>query len=143
MVLFCFFVFFETLFHIAERLQAMAFVFANPALRDLVYRHGIEVMQLLAPAPDDRDKIRCFEQQQMFRHRLPRHIEVPAQLTERLPVVLVQLVEQLSAALVSQGFEYCVQYAMYYATKWLPVNREIFNKQNIEPTITGDASTGV
>jgi hypothetical protein len=30
----------------------MTLVFANPALADLVDRHRIEIMQLLAPAPD-------------------------------------------------------------------------------------------
>jgi hypothetical protein len=45
----------------------MAFVFANPALGDLVQRHWIEVMQLLASAPDRGDKVRFFEQNQMSR----------------------------------------------------------------------------
>src|ERR1041385_5150316 len=90
------FIFFETLFQITQRLKAMAFVFANPALGDLVQRHWIEIMQLLAPAPDDDDKIRRFQQEEMFGHRLPRHVQVLAQFTERLPVVLAQLIEQFS-----------------------------------------------
>src|SRR5450755_538969 len=96
------FVLFETLFQTAQRLKAMAFVFANPALGDLVNRHWIEVMQLLAPAPDDRDQIRRLQQQEMFGDRLPRHVEIFAQFAERLPVALVQLLEQLSAAFVRQ-----------------------------------------
>src|SRR5437773_4597487 len=78
------FALFETLFQIAQRLKAMAFVFANPALGDLVNRHWIEIMQLLAPAPDDGDQIRRFQQQEMLGHRLPRHVQVFAQLAERL-----------------------------------------------------------
>src|SRR5882757_9871474 len=92
------FVFFETLFQIAQRLKAMAFVFANPALGDLVQRHWIKIMQLLAPAPDDGDQIRRLQQQEMFGDRLPRHVEVFTQLAKRLSVALVQLVEQLSTA---------------------------------------------
>ena len=87
----------------------MAFVFANPALGDLVQRHWIEVMQLLAPAPDDDDEIRRFQQQEMLGHRLPGHVEVFTQFAERLPVVLVQLIEQFSATFVRQCFEYCIQ----------------------------------
>src|SRR2546429_8337022 len=102
------FVFFETFFQIAQRLKAMAFVFANPALGDLVNRHWIEIMQLLAPAPDDSDKIRRLQQQEMLGHRLPAHGEVFAQFTERLTASLVQLVQQLSPAFVRKGFEHCI-----------------------------------
>jgi len=102
------FVFFETLFQITQRLKAMAFVFANPALGDLVDRHWIEVMQLFAPAPGDGDQIRRLEQPEVFGHRLSRHVKVPAQFPECLPVVPVQLIEQLSPAFVRQGFEHCI-----------------------------------
>ena len=114
-------VLFETFFQIAERLEAMAFVFANPALGDLVDRHRIEVMQLLAPAPEDSHEVRGFQQQEMFGYRLPCHVEVRAQFAERLPVVFVQHVEQLSAAIVRQGFEDYIHRTQHYATIWLPV----------------------
>ena len=41
----------------------------------------------------------------MFRHRLPRHIEVLAEGIEGLAVVLMKLVEQGPAARISQCFE--------------------------------------
>jgi hypothetical protein len=44
----------------------------------------------------------------MFGDRLPRHVEMSTQLGQRLSVVLVQLIEQLSAAFVSQCLEHCV-----------------------------------
>src|SRR5439155_15466810 len=116
------FVFFETLFQIAQRLEAMAFVFANPALGDLVQRHWIEIMQLLAPPPDDDDKVRRFQQEEMLGHRLPRHVEVFTQFAERLPVDLVQLIEQFSTTFVSQCFEHRIDLSREYATKWLHVN---------------------
>src|SRR5688572_3601972 len=81
-LLFLVLVFFETLFQIAQRLKAMAFVFANPALGDLVQRHRIEVMQLLAPAPDRGDEVRRFQNDEVFGHCLPRHVEVLAQFTQ-------------------------------------------------------------
>src|SRR6266498_5885616 len=117
--------FFETLFQIAQRLKTMAFVFGNPALGDLVNRHWIEIMQLLAPAPDDDDKVCRLQQEEMLRHRLPRHVEVFTQLAERLPVALVQLVEQLSAAFVRQGLEHGIHLGSHYATIWLHVKLHI------------------
>ena len=118
------FVSFETFFQIAQRLKTMAFVFANPALVDLVQRHWIEIMQLLAPTPDDDDEIRRFQQKEVLGHRLPRHVEVLAQFTERLPVVLVQLIEQLSTTFVRQCFEHCIHLGREYATKWLHVKNQ-------------------
>jgi hypothetical protein len=47
----------------------------------------------------------------MLGDRLPRHVEVPAQFTERSPVVLVQLVEQRAPTFVRQGFEHCIHLA--------------------------------
>src|SRR2546430_1535234 len=117
--------FFETLFQIAQRSKAMAFIFANPALGDLVQRHWIEIMQLLAPAPDDDDEIRRFQQQEMLGHGLPRHIEVFTQFAECLPVVLVQLIEQFSTAFVSQCFEHCIHLAKQYATIRLHVKLDL------------------
>jgi hypothetical protein len=70
----------------------MAFVLANPALEDLVNRHRIEVMQLFAPLPDGRDQVCRFQQAQVLRDRLPRHFQMPAQLRQRLPAALAQLI---------------------------------------------------
>ena len=86
----------------------MAFVFADPALADLVDRHRIEIMQLLAPAPDRGDQVRRLQQQEMLRHRLPCYVQVCAQFAERLAVALMQLVQQLPAAPVTQRFEHCI-----------------------------------
>ena len=44
----------------------MALEFPDPALGDLVDRHRIEVVQLLAPAPHRRDEVRFFENGQMY-----------------------------------------------------------------------------
>lgn len=91
---------FETPLQIAQRLEAVAFVFGDPALGDLVQRHRIEEMQLLASAPDRGDEVRPFEEKQMLRHRLPGHVQMRTQFRQRLSVVRVQLIQQLSAARV-------------------------------------------
>ncbi len=89
---------FETPFQIAQRLEAVAFVFGDPALGDLVQRHRIEEMQLLASAPDRGDEVRLFEENQMLGHRLPGHLQMRAQIRQRLSVVRVQHIQQLAAA---------------------------------------------
>ena len=66
------FVFFETVFQIAQRLKTMAFVFTNPAFVNLVQRHWIQIMQLLASAPNDRHQVRSFQQNQMFGQQMAR-----------------------------------------------------------------------
>jgi hypothetical protein len=68
-------------------------------------------MQLLATAPDDGNEIRRFQQQKMLGYRLPGHVEVFTQFAERLPVVLVQPIEQFSTTFVSQCFEHCIHRA--------------------------------
>lgn len=57
---------FEMLFEIAQRLEAMALVFADPAFVNLVQRHRIQVMQFLAPLPDGGDQIRLLQQREML-----------------------------------------------------------------------------
>jgi hypothetical protein len=46
---------------------------------------------------------------------------VAAQLAQRLSVVPVQLIQQLSTASVSQSLEYCIHLSPQYATIWLHV----------------------
>lgn len=91
------FVLFETLFQITQRLKAMAFVFANPTVVDLLQRHWIEEMQFLASAPDRGDEVRLFEENQVLGHRLPGHLQMLTQLRQRLTIVRVQLIQQLAA----------------------------------------------
>src|SRR4030095_6173483 len=111
MLLFFGFGLFETFFQIAQRLKAMAFVFSNPTFVDLMQRHRIEIMQLLAPTPYDRDEVCFLQQRQMLGHRLPCHVQVFAQFAQRLPILLAQLVEQLSATGVGQRFKDCIHQA--------------------------------
>ena len=99
---------FETFFQIAKGLEAVAFVFVNPALADLVQRHGIEIMQFLASVPDGSDEVGGFEQAQVLGDGLARHVEMTAKRAERLAVVLAQCIEQLAPAGVRQGFKYCI-----------------------------------
>jgi hypothetical protein len=90
--LFSFLIFFETFFQIAQRPKAMVFVFANPALVDLVQGHWIQIMQLLASVPDNDHQVPRFQQGQMLGDCLTGHVEMSTQLGQCLPVVLAQLI---------------------------------------------------
>ena len=113
----------EAGFQLAQRLEAMTFIFAEPAFGEFVQGCGIEVMQFFAPAPDRGDQIRRLEQGQMFGHRLAGHVEMPAQCANVLPVIRQQLIEQLPAAFIGQRFEQGIQHAKHATTGWLRVKR--------------------
>jgi len=53
----------------------MAFVFVNPTPIDLVDRDRIEIVELLASAPDDDDEICFFQDDEMLAHCLTGHVE--------------------------------------------------------------------
>src|SRR5262245_9947573 len=91
----------------------MALVLADPALRDLVDRHRIEIVQLLAAAPDGRDEVRALENGEMLAHGLPRHRrsglgEPFAKLVQGLAVPRMEPIEKLPAAAVGQRPEHFV-----------------------------------
>src|SRR5438309_2634155 len=93
---------FQSLLELVERLQSPALVLADPALVDLVEGHGIEVVQLLAAAPDRDHEVGVLEQRQMLGHCLTRHVQVLAQLAQGLAVVAVQPIQELPTAWISQ-----------------------------------------
>ena len=104
----------------------VALIFADPAFVNFVDRHGVQVMQLLAAAPNDGHQVGVFKQTQVFGHRLAGHVQLPAQFAEGLPALAVQYIEQLAAALIGQGFEHVVHDERHYATFWLHFKRESF-----------------
>lgn len=90
---------------VAERLQAVPLVLADPALVDFVDGDGVEVVELFAAVPDGGDEVGVLEEVQVLGHGLTGHVEVLAEGGEGLAVVLMQQVEQLAAAGIGQGFE--------------------------------------
>jgi hypothetical protein len=96
---------FEAFFQIAQRVQAMAFVFGDPALVNLMQRHRIQVMQFLSPMPYHIDQLCSLEQSQVLRDTLPGHGEPFTQLAQGLTAAPVQLIEQLATTVIGQGFK--------------------------------------
>ncbi|MCY1561545.1 hypothetical protein D9M68_988120 [compost metagenome] len=85
--------------------QAGALELSDPALVNLVQRHGVQVVQLFPALPDDGDEVGRFELLQVLRHGLAGHVHVLTQGRERLAVVLVQQIQQAPATRVGQRFE--------------------------------------
>src|SRR5262249_52659867 len=97
--------FLQSSFEVRKRLEARLFELGNPALVDLLQRYRIEEVQLFAAAPHGGNQVRRFQQVEMLRHALPRHIQVFAEIVECAAVVGVQQVQQLAPAGVGQSLE--------------------------------------
>jgi len=70
-------------------------------------------VQLLAPASSRDDQASRFENLQVFHDAEARHRQAPLERSERLPVLLVQFVQQASPRRIGQGFEH-IAHAWYY-----------------------------
>src|SRR5947208_2868905 len=60
---------------LAQCTKPRALIFADPALGDFVDRDGIQIVELLAPAPHRGHQIGVFQYCQVLRYRLARHIQ--------------------------------------------------------------------
>src|SRR5438270_3699479 len=83
--------------------QASLLKLADPALRNVVERHRIEEMELLAPCALPGDQVRFVQDRQVFRDRLPRHVQSPTELAQCLPVAGMQTVQQFAATGVGES----------------------------------------
>jgi hypothetical protein len=63
-------------------------------------------MQFLSATPARCDETRIFEHGKMLGYGLPRHIQVLAQLRERLCIIGVERIKQLPAAPVGKRSKY-------------------------------------
>ena len=96
---------FELIFEVRKRAQPPPFVFANPAVGDFLNWDGVQVVQLLASAPDSRDQVGAFEQRQMFGDGLASHAMSDAEFVEGLTIAFEEPVEKFAAAGISEGLE--------------------------------------
>src|SRR2546421_7842046 len=116
---------FETFFQIAQRPKAMAFVFSNPTLVDLMQRHRIEIMQLLAPAPHDGDEV-CFSSNTKC---LVTACRVMSRCSHNSLNVCPFSLRSSSSNFLRLAVASALKTASIrrdYATKWLHVKRSIF-----------------
>src|SRR5689334_9718992 len=92
----------ECAFHVRERVKLRALEFADPPFADLVDRHRIEVVQLLAAGFARGDEARVLQNPKVLGHRLARHGEPVAELAQGLAIAGVKPVEQQASRMISQ-----------------------------------------
>jgi hypothetical protein len=81
----------------------------DPPFLDLVQRYGVEEVEPFAAPPHGCDKVRGLEDIEVLRRRLPSHLEVLAELAQRLTVVLAEAVEQVAPGRIGERLEDVVQ----------------------------------
>ena len=68
-------------------------------------RDGVQVVQLFAPPADGRHEVGGLQDCEVLRDRLARHLQMRAEVGERLPVARPQRVEQPPPRGTGQGTE--------------------------------------
>src|SRR6266481_1731314 len=92
-------------FQFAERGELAALEFPDPPLADLMDRHRVEVVQLLAAMLECGDEVGGLEDRKMFGDGLPRHGEAVAEFVQGLSVFGVKPVQQRPPRRIGQRFE--------------------------------------
>src|ERR1700682_6725326 len=92
-------------FQFAERDKLAALEFLDPPLAELMDRHRIEIVQLLAAMPERGDKVGRLENSKVLCHGLPRHRETVAEFVQALSVAGLKPVQQRPPRSIRQRFE--------------------------------------
>src|SRR5215470_14306665 len=111
--------------------RAAAGVFRSlrePPLDDRFERRGVDVVELVPALAAGLDQARGLQNVEVLRDRLPRRAkpvldrQARADLKQRLPVPVGQLVEDRAARRIGQGLEDVTHTPQRYASRYLPVN---------------------
>jgi hypothetical protein len=97
---------FKSSLKILHRFHARALELADPAIVNVLEWHNIDKVQFLAPAPIRGHQVGRFEKAQVLRYRLPRHVKVLAQLSQRPSVLCIEQVQEPSPTGVGKSLEY-------------------------------------
>src|SRR6266403_5645398 len=92
-------------FQFAERGELAALEFLDPPLADLMDRHRVEIVQLLAAMPERGDEVGGLENRKVLGHSLPRHGEAVAKIVQGLSVLGVKSVQQRPPRSIGQRSE--------------------------------------
>ena len=92
----------------AQRERNTALMFVDPALDDLFKRKRVEIMKLLPSLPKNNNQVCILEKAKVLCDGLSRHVEMPAEATQCLAVLLMQLIEQTAPARIGERLEHIV-----------------------------------
>lgn len=90
---------------IIERTETGSFVLVNPALRNLLKRSRIQIMELLPSAPERNNQVGSDQEIKVFADALAGHVEMATKFVQGLAVVTVKVIQQGAAAGIGQGFK--------------------------------------
>jgi hypothetical protein len=93
----------------AQRSKTWRFELVDPTFLDVMERDGIQVVQLLPTPTGCADQIGGLENGEVLGRRLTGHVEVLAELAQRLPVALVETVEQVPSGSIGERLEQVVK----------------------------------
>src|SRR4029077_20979340 len=88
-------------------------VFADPALVDEPDRDGVQEVELLPAAPARDHEIGLLQQPEVLHDAEARHGQALLERTQRLPVLLEELVEQSSPGRVAERLEHLIHVGEY------------------------------
>ena len=83
---------FRSHFEFTQRSSMLLFILLNPPFVNLVDWHRIEIVQFLASSPHRCNEVGCFKTREVLRNGLSGHVEIPAEFSQSLAVVRMQLV---------------------------------------------------
>src|SRR6266404_2507022 len=97
--------FLQSPFQFAERGQFAGLEFSDPPFADLMDRHRVEIVQLLAAVFEGGDQIGFFENPEVFCDGLPGHREAVAEFIQGLSAAGVKPVQQRPPGSIGERFE--------------------------------------
>ena len=99
---------FRPFLEVSQGIQVLTLVFFDPAFVYFMDGDWIEVMKLFTPPANCRDEVGILEPFEMLRDRLAGHVELCAELSQRLAALRAQSVQQTPSRRVSEGLEHIV-----------------------------------
>jgi hypothetical protein len=99
---------FRPFLEVSQGIQVLTLVFFDPAFVYFMYGDRVEVVQFFTPSSYRGDQLSVFKPGEMLRDRLAGHIEMCAELSQRLAALRAQSVQQTPSRRVSEGLEHIV-----------------------------------
>jgi len=88
---------------IIERTETGSSVLVDPALRNLLKRSRIQIVELLPATPERNNQVGFDQEIKVFADALAGHVEMATKFVQGLAVVMVKVIQQGAAAGIGQG----------------------------------------
>src|SRR4030042_2665657 len=99
---------FQPLLEVPQGVQVLPLELLDPTLVDLVNGDRVEVVQFFAPPANRRNQVGVLQSPEVLRDRLAGHVEVRAELPQRLAALRSKTVEQTPPCRIGECLEHLV-----------------------------------